>query len=194
MKNVIITILAMLVLGLGWYLVYDKAIKKEEVKEIEVIKEVTKTILPVSDNNGIPYINLDGFNESNKEIEDYSKGTSEYDISEYGYSYGVKKNILFLNIFRSCTYKTGAGATVSDYLNFYIDLDNNKLLTVKEVLNKLNISANEISKNFKDVYNPYKVDIQDYIDSNDLTLVPTIGSILFIGPVRTFDAFTISVN
>ena len=161
----------MLSLALGGFILNDKVLNKKDTKETKkeetVVekdedKEEKKEIISyVSDKDGIPYINLDYFDSVNEKIAEFKPTV---------YAYHVFKNVLFFNASKAYMVTPYEGGI--KYLNIYVDLDNNKVLTTKE---------------YKDI---------DSIDlDNEITVEPCNGGLEIIPQnMGTFSGFGIGIN
>lgn len=185
---VVLVIFIILSLALGGFILYDKVLSNDntnETKEKTVVeknedKEEKKEIISyVSDKDGIPYINLDYFESVNEKISEFKPTV---------YAYHVFKNILFVSMSKGYMVTPYEGGI--KYLNVYVDLDNNKVLTTKELFDKLSVSKDHMNDSLKD----YK-DIDSIDLDNEVTVEPCDGGLRIIPQnMGTFSAFEIGVN
>ena len=179
----------MLSLALGGFILNDKVLNKKDTKETKkentVVekdenKEEKKEIISyVSDKDGIPYINLDYFDSVNEKIAEFKPTV---------YAYHVFKNILFVNTSKGYMVTPYEGGI--KYLNIYVDLDNNKVLTTKELLDKLSVSKDHMNESLK-----YYKDVDSMDLDNEVTVEPCNGGLEIIPQnMGTFSGFGIGVN
>ena len=118
MKNVIITILSILVLGLGCFIVYDKVINKEEKKDN---KDTSAEVIEKSDNK-----------ITQQDLYGTYSWAKEY-TNEYGNKLNLKINLV-LNPDGTATYEASSGYEAESTRGSYI-YENNEIVYTREYYN-----------------------------------------------------------
>ena len=141
----------------------------------------SKIISYVVEDSGVPYITLSGFESENEEIKNFYNSNN----NNIKYVYHISNNILFLNI-EKIGLSTPAQGSIT-YLNYYIDLDNNKLLSVQDVLNSLSADMTDFNTKCTDCNNS---SLDNYV-----RLMP-VGRFVYVDSMvmGTFNSFVVHCN
>lgn len=123
----------------------------------------TKVVNLIEEKNGIPYININGLNSINKEIEkNFNEAKNNKGSSEY-FSMTIN-NILILRTEHN--YPSAMDAMLWSKI-YYIDLTTNKQINVNQVVKKMGITEKELINKLKE--EGYS---EDNKIPNDLMLIP----------------------
>ena len=170
MKNIIITILVILVLGLGGYLVYDKALVKEEKNDTNVEDKVEEKTYTYKDVAGNYYYEQDaGIKEMPGLMDHFGLILDEDGTFSYGYfrdgggyriigNYMIDGNIITLN-YIAASYGGGIEEILDKTHTLIINED--KSITDENVdldpifTSKITLSKDEISNYFQDWFDTF---------------------------------------
>lgn len=146
-KNVVITILLIIVFCLGGYLIFDKVICEDKNNVIDNKLDDNsqdKVVSYIEENNGIPYLTLNNLESVNEKINNFYNSTK----STYKYYYAVKNDILFLYLNKSTA--VAMDGTVENEV-IYIDLNKKKELKISEVVSLLVNSVEDFNNGLNGV-------------------------------------------
>lgn len=182
-KNTLIVVLVCVVAILSLLIAFVLGTKNND-KENQGVNNTnteSKTISYVEEDGGVPYITLSGFESENEEIKNFYNSNN----NNIKYVYHISNNILFLNVEKTGLVTPAEGSIT--YLNYYIDLDNNKLLSVKDVLNSLSVDMTDFNMKCTDCNNS---SLDDYV-----RLMP-VGRFVYVDSMvmGTFNSFVVHCN
>lgn len=181
---VLVCVIAILVCIIAFVLGMKLADKENEAidESNNEVKADEKIVSYVEEKDGVPYITLNGFEAQNNEIKEFY-GTNNTSVD---YTYHVFKNVLFVNILKNVLH--GQEGRIY-YLNYYVDLSNNKILKAKDVLSKLNVSMDDFNRQC------VGCTLDDTLDSL-VRLMPT-GSLIYVDTMDmagNFDSFKVGMS
>lgn len=180
-KNILIGILVCVILVLSCVIVFTLGAKSNNNDNLNIDNNNEESVKNyIEENEEVPYITISGFETENQEIKNFYSSNKE----SVNYEYHVSNDILFINIQKDVLH--GQEGIVT-YLNYYIDLNNNKGLSTQKVLEVLNVNMND--------FNLQCTDCSLSTLDNNVRLMP-VGGLLFVEPLEmgTFNSFRVSYN
>lgn len=176
---VLVCIIAVLVCAIAFVLGMKLADKENEIidKPNAEVKVEEKIVSYVEEKDGVPYITLNGFEAQNNQIKTFYGSTAKYE-------YHVSNDILFINIQKN---ELHGQEGRSYYLNYYIDLNNKKLISVNDVLLSLNTNMDD--------FNRQCVDCNMNSLNNSIRIMP-VGGFIYVESLEmgTFSPFRVYYN
>lgn len=178
-KNTLIIILMSILIVLSLVIAFILGMKYDN-KEANLIETKSEILIEsyIEEKFGVPYIMLSGFDNENEEISNfYSSNNNNID-----YVYHVSNNVLFFNIEKDYLVTPLEGS--ASYLNYYIDLKTNKLLSVQDVLNNFNVDMAD--------FNAQCIGCNANSLSDYVRLMP-VGNFIYVDPmiIGTFNSFVV---
>jgi len=175
-------VIGILICVIAFVLGMKMADKENEfiVEPTPEVKVEEKIVSYIEEKDGVPYITLTGFETQNAEIKNFYNENS----SNIKYEYHVLKDILFVNFEKNVLY--GQEGRIY-YLNYYIDLNNTRLMNVNDVLSNLNVNKQD--------FNMQCVDCNMNSLNNSIRVLP-VGGFIYVESLEmgTFSPFRVSYS